>query len=643
MRARAPLRVRPSRGRTGVAFLLLAPAVLFAACSSADTSRRDPRWPTPARGAVVCEHPIATEVGLEILDRGGNAADAAIASALVLAVVYPQAGNLGGGGFALFVPHSGEAQALDFRETAPLAASPDRYRDANGRRVPERSIQGPLSVAVPGTPAGLYELYESCASKKISFGDLAKPAIDLAERGFHVDAWLAHDLDSRSVRERMNEPARELFYPRGVALREGQVLKQRALAETLSLYANEGPAGFYRGRVAQAIVREIAETSLPRGASESTAPSISAAWLTLDDLARYQAKFRPPLSGWFRGMQIITVPPPSAGGVLLLQVLGILEGLPLDAERRHALEAQEIEREQHGTRPIEASGLDERMTHWWIEALRCAFADRAAYLGDPDFLPPLTPSAERLLSAEWIAARRVEIGEEAEAHVVARPLDHEGKQTTHLSVLDSSGNAVSLTTTINSTFGSGILVRSCGFLLNDEMDDFALEPDAPNLFGLVGGAANAIAPEKRPLSSMAPTVVRDGGHATTMVLGSPGGPRIVSALAEVLVLEQPIADAVRAPRLHQQWNPEATSFEPGFDKDITAALSNRRNQKIQWSRERFGSVQAIWLAEPGAEPVAVSDPRRGGSAGVQGSKPSAPARPPPPVDDGISSATGSAQ
>jgi gamma-glutamyltranspeptidase/glutathione hydrolase len=619
-----------SIARIGSALLCFA----IAACSSDESFRREPHWPTPPTGAVASEHPLATQAGLDVLARGGNAADAAVATALVLAVVYPQAGNLGGGGFALFVPHVGDPSAIDFRETAPLAASAQRYLDARGKFVPERSLHGPLSVAVPGSPAGLWELYQRCGSKKIPFAELVRPAIELAERGFHVDAWLAHDLEPRNVREHMNDAARELYFPRGVALREGQVLKQRALADTLTLYANGGPDAFYRGRVALAIVREIADATIPQndGDASSASGSAAAAWMTLADLARYEAKERTPLSGWFRGMQIITMPPPSAGGVLLLQVLGILEGLPLDAERKRALDAQELELAQRGKRPVDVTGVDERMVHWWIEALRRAFADRAAYLGDPDFLPEGAVTPERLLSPRWIAARRVSIGEEADAAITAQVPVREGTQTTHLSVLDASGDAVSLTTTLNASFGSGILVRGAGFFLNDEMDDFAIQTGAPNQFGLVGGERNQIAPLKRPLSSMAPLVVRDGGHATTMVLGSPGGPRIVSALLQVLlrtlVLEQPIADALRAPRLHQQWNPPTTSFERGFDTEITDALANRRAQKIQWSDATFGSVQAIWLAEPGAAPVAVSDPRRGGSAGIQGEKPSAPARPP---------------
>jgi gamma-glutamyltranspeptidase/glutathione hydrolase len=611
---------------TGV--LALASLALFAdACTSSEAFHKEARWPTPPHGAVVSEHPLATQVGVEILNRGGNAADAAVATAFALAVVYPQAGNLGGGGFALYVPHSGAARAFDFRETAPAAASAERFLDAERRVVADRAARGPLSVAVPGSPAGLFALYERCGSKKLRFADLVQPAIDLAERGFHVDAWLARDLEGKRVRERMNEAARELFYPHGVALREGQVLKQRELAETLSLVARSGPDAFYNGRTAQAIVRELAQSSIPQ--SSDTGRN----WITIADLAGYEVKEREPLSGWFRGMQIVTMPPPSSGGVILLQVLGILEGLPLDAERKHALEDHRLERLQRGTVTADDPGLDERMVHWWIEALRRAFADRAAHLGDPDASPAAAAAASRLLAPDWIAARRVSIGESADPGVTPLADGHEGTQTTHLSVLDAEGNAVSLSTTLNAAFGSGILVRGGGFLLNDEIDDFAIQAGAPNMYGLVGGSANALAPGKRPLSSMTPAVLRDGGHATTMVIGSPGGPRIITAIAQVLlrvlVLEQPIHDAVRAPRLHQQWMPRPTSFERGFSKEIVDALSNRRGHEVEWSDRRFASVQAIWLAEPGADPVGVSDPRRGGSAVVQGAQMSVPARPPP--------------
>lgn len=592
-------------------------------CRSAEPLQRDPRWPPPKHGAAVTEHPLATRAALDVLDAGGNAADAAVAAALVLAVVYPQAGNLGGGGFALYVPHTGEARAFDFRETAPRAAQRARYLGPDGEPVSARSLTGPLSVGVPGTPAGLSELVRVCGSRVFTLADLARPAIELAQRGFAIDAWLASDLARPGVRERMNPAARAVFFPGGLPLVEGATLRQPELAETLSLFANSGPSAFYTGRVADALVAEVDATPIP-GTGET-----GQGWITRADLAEYSVRAREPLHGWFRGVEIVTMPPPSSGGLILLQVLGILEGLPLDAERTRALAAHAIEQQKRDRAVVEDPGLSERMVHWWIEALRRGFADRAAHLGDPDFV---TVPVKELLAPDWISERRISIGENADPNVPAWAPPHEGTQTTHLSVLDARGNAVSLTTTLNAYFGSGILVRGAGFFLNDEMDDFSFGAAHRNQFGLVGSSANAIAPGKRPLSSMTPAVLRDGGHAATLVIGSPGGPRIISAVAEVLlrtlVLEEPIDAAVRAPRLHQQWSPSSTSFEVGWSSEILAALDNRRGHVLRIEDEAFGSVQAIWIADPGAEPVAVSDPRRGGAAGVQGRAMSKPARPP---------------
>ncbi|MFN0244837.1 MAG: gamma-glutamyltransferase [Planctomycetota bacterium] len=602
------------------AALACAAAVLLAACKSDAAFQKEATWPIPKHGAVVSEHPLATRAGLDVLNRGGNAADAAVATALALAVAYPQAGNLGGGGFALFVAHTGVASAIDFRETAPAAAAVARFLGSNGELVSARAVRGPLSVAVPGSPAGLYELFREHGSGRFSLADLARPAIELATRGFTVDGWLARDLSDLNVRARMNSAALALFYPGGKPLAEGALLRQPELATTLALYANAGPSAFYRGRIADLVVAELAAARVP----EST--ETGAGWITSSDLASYRAIPRTPLRGWFRGMEIVAMPPPSSGGVMLLQVLGMLEGLPLDAEREHARAAHALEPSE----PRDDPGLSDRMVHWWIEAQRRAFADRAAHLGDPDLVNvPLT----ELLAHAWIAERRVSIGEVAEPAVAPWAPVRESMQTTHLSVLDAQGNAVSLTTTLNSRFGSGILVRGAGFLLNNEIDDFAIAPNAPNQFGLVGAAANALQPGKRPLSTMTPTVVRDGGHANTTVIGSMGGPRILSSVAQVLlrifVLEEVPERAIRAPRFHQQWNPLPTSFERGFDPALVAALAGRRGHPVDESSETFGSVQLIHLAEPGAQPAAISDPRRGGAGAVQGKPMSTPAVPPP--------------
>ena len=614
MRSRgAPSLVRAS------ATLAAALALIVSGCPSRAPLQPEARWRAPRQGAVASEHPLATEVGLSILDRGGTAADAAVATALALAVVFPQAGNLGGGGFALWVPHVGEARAFDFRETAPAAADAALYLDGEGRPLGSRSTRGPFAVGVPGSPRGLHELWKNCGSRRLNFSDLVAPAIRLARDGFTVDAWLARDLAVEETRAKMNAFARQVFYPGDRPLREGERLRQPDLASTLELLALEGPDALYNGRIAEAIVAELAAAAIPPDAAGAAPPRPE--WMTLADLARYRVQEREPLHGWFRGMEIVTMPPPSSGGIVLLQALGILEGLPLDAEKNRSALANAIERDKGGPAGVDTPFLDERMAHWWIEAARCAFADRAQHMGDPEYHEVPT---QELLAPEWIARRRVSIGESADPSVPAWQPPPESTETTHLSVLDKAGNAVSLTTTINSYFGSGILVRGAGFFLNDEMDDFALRAGTPNQFGLVGGAANRLEPGKRPLSSMTPTVVRDGGHANVMVLGSPGGPRIITAvlqvLLRVLVLEQTMEEAVAAPRLHQQWSPATTEFEAAFDPGIVAALSSRRGHAVEVKAGTFGSVQAIWLRSVGGVPVGVSDPRRGGAAAVQSEK-----------------------
>lgn len=553
---------------------------------------------------VVSEHPLASAVGVDILRRGGNAADAAVATAFALAVCYPTAGNLGGGGLALWVPAEGAPRALDFRETAPQRARSEVYFDEHGRPVPGRLTEGPLSVAVPGSPAGLHALFTDHGSGRLSFEELVEPATRLARRGFPVDATLAYDLSRPNTRARLEASpgARALFYPGGEPLQQGKLLVQPDLAETLSRIGRRGPDGFYRGEVARAVVRELESLH-----GDVRAVALDGPWIGEDDLMGYSVVWRTPLRGWFRGQEVLTMPPPSSGGIILLQVLSLVDGFPIGTER-----AQGLARRSEIAQDVTAEGLTPRIVHWWIEALRVAFAERAEHLGDPDFhdVP-----VERLLSPEWVAERRVSIGEEARPDTVPMP-ESEGTNTTHLSVLDQAGNAVSMTTTLNSAFGSGILVRGGGFLLNNEMDDFALGGSASNQYGLVGGEANAVRPGKRPLSSMTPTVLRGGGHRVSMVLGSPGGPRIITAVTAVvlrtLVFEQDLEAAVQAPRFHQQWNPTTTDFEPGWPEPLLEELE-RRDHVLERRDERWASVQAIRVLANG-KVQGVSDPRRAGAA-----------------------------
>jgi len=593
-----------------------------ASCSSVKTFASEPSWPTPNEGMVVTEHPLATAAGQRILQLGGNAADAAVAAALVLAVVYPQAGNLGGGGFALWVPHEGEAASLDFREVAPSRFRKELFFDGAGDYVPERSVSTPLAVGVPGTPAGLYRLFRLYGSRNLLFEQLCLPAIELAQDGFPVDAWLTHALRSEAVRKRMSKyfASRDLFYPNDRPLAPGATLVQPQLAETLRLYQRQGAAGFYQGETARRIVRALQRADMLNDnvAGESL--------MSLEDLANYTVRDREPLVGWFRGYEVITMGPPSSGGLVLLEVLSTLDGFPMDADRTATLEAQAMGLAVSR----DPAGISARALHWWIEAMRYAFADRAVHMGDPDFhdVP-----VDALLAPRTIAQRRVAIGDLAQPDVGALvpPPPPESDETTHISIVDRYGNAVSLTTTLNASFGSGILVEEAGFLLNNEIDDFSIQSGVPNMYGLVGSAANEVAPRKRPLSSMTPTVLRDGGHRVSLVLGAPGGPRIITAviqvLLRVLVYEEELERAVAAPRLHQQWKPAATRFESGWNGELVDALVNRHLQPVAPPEDkRFGSVQALQVLLDGSV-VGASDPRRGGVAGYESGAQTARSKP----------------
>ncbi len=592
--------------------LLLGLLGLVPACRAADPFDQNEQLATPRHGAVVAEHPLAAQVGVTILNMGGNAADAAVATALALAVVYPQAGNLGGGGFALWVPHEGPPWSLDFRETTPAGYATELYLDAKGAVIGDRSLSTPLGVGVPGSPQGLFELYKTHGSKSLSFAALCAPAIALAHDGFPVDSWLARDLRKESAKGRlMADPAaRSLFYPAGEPLSEGEILVQPALARTLERYARGGQAAFYSGPTANAVVRTLIE------ADKRLGHIVGDRHMTTQDLADYRVQVRKPLVGWFRGHQIISMGPPSSGGLALLQVLAILDGFPLDDDRN------KVRRDQELGVPVaaEACGLSARSTHWLVEAMRRAFADRAQHLGDPDFVDvPL----DELLAPEWIADRRISIGERSDpgVHAWRAAAPRESFQTTHLSVLDRHGNAVSMTTTLNTSFGSGILVADAGFLLNNELDDFSLAPGVPNTYGLIGAEANRLLPGKRPLSSMTPTVIREGGGRVSLVIGSPGGPRIITAVMQVilrvLVYEQSLEDAITAPRLHQQWKPEWTRLEGGWPASVLETLESQHGQELRVEpKSTFGSVQGIRVLS-NRELEAVSDPRRGGRAVVQ--------------------------
>ena len=528
------------------------------------------------QGAVVSAEPRATAVGLAVLKAGGNAVDAAVAVALALAVTHPQAGNLGGGGFMLVHMADGRSAALDFREIAPGKAHRDMYLRKDGSVHPEKSLWGALAGGVPGSPAGLLEAHRKFGSKP--FAELVKPAIELAATGFPVDHFLAGSLRNKHRILGRFPSTRAVFYKGDRPLRQGELLVQKDLAATLRRLAAGGFDGFYKGETAKRFAAH---------------QKVTGGWITEADLAAYRPVWREPLKGTYRGRTVLSMPPVSSGGVALLQMLNILEGFDL-----------------------RGAGFGSSQTvHWMAEAMKRAYADRARWLGDPAFFKvPIAgliakDYADKLRGS--IRADRVtKVG-----HGVPKGAKESG-DTTHFSVVDPAGNAVSCTTTINSTFGSGLVVAGTGFLLNNEMDDFSAKPGVPNQFGLVGGEANAIAPGKRMLSSMTPTLVLKDGKVA-LVLGSPGGGRIINTVLQVLlnVVDHrlPLEHAVRAPRVHHQWKPDHLFYErPGLGADVRKALAARGHGFARRPMS-IGRCQAIRVRPDGVR-VAVADPRSGGAA-----------------------------
>jgi gamma-glutamyltranspeptidase/glutathione hydrolase len=529
-----------------------------------------------AKGAVVTAESHATQAGLAVLRSGGNAIDAAVAVALTLAVTHPQAGNLGGGGFMVIRLADGAATTLDFRETAPARAHRDMYLQKDGAVHPDKSLWGALAGGVPGSPSGLWAAHQKFGSKP--FADLAKHAIRLARDGFEVDHFLAGALhDKREVLGRFPS-TRAVFFTGDRPLRQGERLVQTDLAGTLQRLAAGGGDGFYQGETARRIAAHQQATG---------------GWITKADLAAYRPAWRDPLRGTYRGHEVLAMPPASSGGIALIQMLNILEGYDL-----------------------RASGFGSSQTiHLLSEAMQRAYADRSRWLGDPAFFK--VPQ-KGLLAKDYAARLRASIDLDAVSEV--RPGVPEGAResddTTHFSIVDAAGNAVSCTTTINSTFGSGLVVEGVGFLLNNEMDDFSAKPGVPNQFGLVGGEANAIAPGKRMLSSMTPAIVLREGRVR-LVLGSPGGGRIINTVLQVVlnVVDHRlgIERAVRAPRVHHQWKPGHLMWErTSLSADVRAALTRKGHRFAPESME-IGRCQAIAIGADGIR-IAAADPRSGGSA-----------------------------
>jgi len=498
--------------------------------------------PVTARsGMVVAQEAIAARVGADILKAGGNAVDAAVATGFALAVTYPRAGNIGGGGF--MVIHQGLRNfAIDYRETAPGAITRDSFLDARGDADPEKSRNNGLAVGVPGTVAGLALAHRKYGSGKFTLAQLIAPSIALAREGFIIDGDLADTLSSaRRLFARWPSSAKIFLKSDGTTLAAGDRLVQSDLATTLEAIAQKGPRAFYEGPIAEQIATAVREAG---------------GVMTAGDLKAYRAIERKPLLGSYRGYQIVSMPPPSSGGTHLIEMLNVLEGYNLKKSG-----------------PASPDAL-----HLLIETMKRAYADRAVYMGDPDFVSvPL----RGLLSKRYAATLRKSIGARATPSSELRrdePLKVEGDNTTHFSVVDRFGNAVSNTYTLNLSYGNGLVAEGTGVLLNNEMDDFAAKPGVPNAFGLVGASANAPAARKRPLSSMTPTIVLKNGRPF-LVTGSPGGSRIITTTLQVIlnVIDHgmTVSDAVAAPRLHHQWLPDQVFVEPGFSQATLDALTAR--------------------------------------------------------------------
>ncbi len=561
-------RGRPGRAATG--FLACALAILGCPAFRPAKEEQKAGPVTTKKGMVVTTQRLASEVGLEVLKEGGNAVDAAVAVGYSLAVVEPCCGNIGGGGFMLLRRKTGEEVFLNFRERAPLKATPDMYLDAEGNVIPGKSLRGFTAVAVPGTVAGLERAREKYGT--MTRERLLAPAIRLAEEGFVLgpgDVALLR-LPTNQFADQPNVAA--VFLKGGKPYEAGDRLVQKELATTLKLISKDGPDAFYRGPIA----KTLAAASVAGGGL-----------LSEEDLERYTVQEVPPVRCEYRGHDVVSAPPPSSGGTTLCEVLNILEGYPLAEWGFHTA----------------------RSLHVTIEAERQAFADRSANLGDPDFVR--NPVAE-LLDERYAARirRRIPDGRAVPSTAVkgVRFGSREGESTTHYSVVDAEGNAVAVTYTINAYFGAQVIAADTGFFLNDEMDDFSAKPGTPNLYGLVEGTANAIAPGKRPLSSMSPTIVTKNGKVF-LVAGSPGGSRIITitlgVVQNVIDYGMNVREAVDAPRIHHQWLPDIVSLEPG-------ALAPEVRGELEKQGYTFADEARTW----GAAEAILVDPKSGALHGA---------------------------
>ena len=538
------------------------------------------REPVRARhGMVASTNEVASRVGVDIMKRGGNAVDAAIAVAFALQVTHPAAGNLGGGGFMMIRLKNGRTTAIDYREMAPAAAHRDVYLDKNGNLIEGEggSLVGYRAAGVPGTVRGMELALKKYGSGKLTWAQLVEPARRLAGAGFTVTYELARSLYNERKYLSQYAETKRIYLKGGQFYKEGELFRQPELAATFARLQRFGPNEFYEGETARLIVADMKRNN---------------GLMTMDDLHGYVAKERAPVRGNYRGHEIISMPPPSSGGAVLIEMLNILEGFDLQK--------------------MEASSSDRY--HLMAEAMRRAFADRAEYMGDSDFVKV---PVQGLIDKAYATTLRTTINTDrasTSAEVRAgRPAGYESDETTHFTVVDAEGNAVSNTYTLNNSYGSAAVAKGTGLLLNDEMDDFAAKPGTPNMYGLIQGERNAVAPKKRPLSAMTPTIVLRKDGTLWFTVGSPGGPTIINTvlcvITNVIDYEMNIQQAIDFPRIHHQWLPDELVGEPfGLSGDTQRALTSRGHKlaKLRY----LGDAEGIMIEEKTGMRLGATDPRR---------------------------------
>jgi len=531
-------------------FRLIHPALLacFIFASCAVERERGTEGPVTAEnGMVVCGHPLAAGAGLDILKEGGNAVDAAVTVGFVLAVTLPSAGNIGGGGFMIVhMAETGETVAIDYREKAPLAAARDMFLDENGDADPQKSRYSYLAVGVPGSVAGMALALEKYGT--IPLERALRPAIELAENGFPVDEYLHRSLAALKKRLGASPASMKIFYKEGdIPYEVGETLVQKDLAWSLKRIAARGPEAFYRGEIAERIVADM---------------EAHGGLITMEDLAAYSPVIREPVHGTYRGYEIYSMPPPSSGGVHLVQMLNLLEAYPLGSWGHNTV----------------------KTIHVMAECMKLAYADRSEHLGDSDFVPV---PVEGLVSKDYAdhLRRRIDLLRATPSTEIkpGNPEAYESRNTTHYSVMDGHGNAVSTTTTLNFSYGTGITAAGTGILLNNEMDDFSAKPGVPNAYGLVGTDYNAIEPGKRMLSCMTPTIVLKNGRAW-LVTGSPGGSRIITTTLQIIlnVIDHGmnVREATDAARIHHQWLPDELRVEKGLEETVIRGLEEKGHKVV---------------------------------------------------------------